>query len=144
MQIARSLTLKSVFRACVSANGARNLRFVSESDHAVSGVPALRWRESAQVRRTLQSQSFRDVSQPLSTGREKPAEEGAPSQSLQPGSPELGRGADAFEDLGDFTRNPRLALAEKPSAVIHQQQVAAQRESFGHPFTRGIKPAPVL
>ena len=37
-----------------------------------------------------------------------------------------------------------LSLTEQPPGVVDQEQVAAQRKSFNHPFTRGIDLSPVL
>ena len=52
--------------------------------------------------------------------------------------------ADPLQDLGHFTRDRRLPLAEQPAGVVHQQQVVAQREPLEHPLTRRIQPPPVL
>ena len=66
------------------------------------------------------------------------------AQLRQPSSPSIGRASQPLEDSGQLRRDPSLAVAKKPPGVIDQEEIAPQRESREHPFTRRIEVPPVL
>ncbi len=63
---------------------------------------------------------------------------------LQAIGPELGAAAEPFEYAGDFLRDASLALAKQATGVVNKQEIAAERETFQHPFARSTERARVL
>ncbi len=116
-------------RTFVPPNGAGNLRPQPESVPDQNVGSALRRWASAQVRHALQTQPFGHFAQALPTRREEPPQQAALAQFFQPRLPGLGGRANPFEDVGDFTRDCRLARAEEPPGVFDQQEEHVQPRS---------------
>jgi hypothetical protein len=84
----------------------------------------------------VQAQAAGDVSQALSARREEPAEQATFAELFDARPPAVGATADPVENSRDLSRNVRFSAAKQAPGVIDQEQVAAKRESFEHPFAK--------
>ena len=69
----------------------------------------------------MHAQALGHFPQPRSRRREEPS----PGQFPQPRLPVLHAAAQPLQDRAQFRRDHRLALAEEPTGVVHQQQLGA-------------------
>ena len=116
----------------------------SEANHDRCAVAGSGRRAATQVGHPLHTQTLGDLPQSVPGGREITAQKTALPQLFEPRLPLFGGAAQTVENRGHLARHRRLPRAVQPCRVIHQLQVAAQREPLHHPFPRRIEPAPVL